>query len=186
MGGGGRGGALFQNFDIIKWMEYWTVFDILQVGYRSWPSVLVGLAFMLIGVSMFVFPRFWEKIPLRGPEFMRRYSAYILTGFAAIWTLFAFVGTYSDYAYAKNEYLQGKAEVIEGTVSNFKPGTNMRGSAYESFCVKDKCFTYSDYEEQAGFNTMTINGGPIREGLPVRVTFVGNTIVKLEVASSTK
>ena len=83
-------------------------------------------------------------------------------------------------------YLQGKAEIVEGAVSNFKPGTHDRGSAFESFCVKDKCFTYSDYEEQAGFNTMTINGGPIREGLPVRVTFVGNTIVKLEVASSTK
>jgi hypothetical protein len=130
-------------------MEYHTIFDMLQVGYRSWPSVLVGLAFMLIGVSMFL-------------------------------------GTYSDYAYARYEYLQGKADVVEGAVSNFKPGTNMRGSAYESFCVKDKCFTYSDYEDEAGFNTMTINGGPIREGLPVRVTFVGNTIVKLEVASSSK
>jgi hypothetical protein len=82
--------------------------------------------------------------------------------------------------------LQGKAEVIEGAVSNFKPGTNERGSAYESFCVKGACFTYSDYEESAGFNTMAINGGPIREGLPVRLTFVANTIVKLEVASSTK
>jgi hypothetical protein len=46
-GGEGRGDALFQNFDIIKWMEYRTVFDILQVGYRSWPSVLIGVAFML-------------------------------------------------------------------------------------------------------------------------------------------
>jgi hypothetical protein len=167
-------------------MEYQTVFDILQVGYRSWPSVLIGVAFMLVTISMFLFPRFWEKIPFRGPEFMRRYFPYLGIGFATLWTLSAFVGTYSDYAYAKNEYLQGKAEIVEGAVSNYKPGTNERGSAYESFCVKDKCFTYSDYQEQTGFNTMTINGGPIREGLPVRVTFVGNTIVKLEVASSTK
>jgi len=100
--------------------------------------------------------------------------------------LFVFVGTYKDYAYAKNEYLQGRAEVVEGTVSNFKPGTNMRGSAYESFCVKAQCFTYSDYGEQTGFNAMAINGGPVKEGLAIRVTFVGNTIVKLEVASSTK
>ena len=167
-------------------MEYRTVFDILQVGYRGWLSVLFGLAFMLMGISMFLFPRFWEKIPFRGPEFMRRYSPHILTGFATLWTLLALVGTYSDYSYAKSQYLQGKAEVVEGTVSNFKPGTNERGSAYESFCVKDHCFTYSDYGEQTGFNTMAIHGGPIREGLSVRVTFVGNTIVKLEVASSSK
>jgi hypothetical protein len=144
------------------------------------------LGFVSMGISMFVFPRFWSKIPFRGPEFMRRYGVYIFTGFFTIWTLLVFATTYSDYAYAKNEYLEGKAGIVEGAVSNFKPGTNVRGSAYESFCVKDMCFTYSDYEEQAGFNTMTINGGPIRQGLPVRVTFVGNTIVKLEVASSSK
>ena len=117
---------------------------------------------------------------------MRRYFPYLGIGFATFWTLSVFVGTYSDYSYAKNDYLQGTAEIVEGAVSNYKPGTNERGSPYESFCVKGACFTYSDYEESAGFNTMTVNGGPIREGLPVRVTFVANTIVKLEVASSTK
>jgi hypothetical protein len=167
-------------------MEYHTIFDISQVGYKAWPFVLIGVALMLVTISMFLFPRFWERIPFRGPEFMRRYGVYIFTGFFTIWTLLVFATTYSDYAYAKNEYLEGKVGVVEGAVSNFKPGTNERGSAYESFCVKGACFTYSDYEESAGFNTMTINGGPIREGLPVRVTFVGNTIVKLEVASSSE
>ena len=165
-------------------MEYRTVFDIVQAGYKSWPIVLIGVALTLTGISMIVFPRFWSKIPFRGPEFMRRYGVYIFTGFFTIWTLLNFATTYSDYAYAKNEYLEGKAGVVEGAVSNFKPGTIVRGSAYENFCVQSNCFTYSDYGEQTGFNTMAINGGPIREGLPVRVTFVGDTIVKLEVASS--
>ena len=43
-GGGWRGDALFKNFDIIKWMEYRTVFDIVQAGYKSWPIVLIGVA----------------------------------------------------------------------------------------------------------------------------------------------
>jgi len=130
-------------------MEYRTVFDILQVGYKSWPSVLIGVAFELAGISMLVFPRIWSKIPFRGPEFMRRYGVYIFTGFFAIWTLLTFASTYSDYAYAKNAYLEGKVGVVEGAVSNFKPGTNVRGSAYESLWVKDICFTYSDYQVQA-------------------------------------
>jgi hypothetical protein len=51
----------------------------------------------------------------------------------------------------------------------------------ESFCVSGVCFRYSDYVVTAGFNQTSSHGGPIRDGLPVRVTYIGNTIVKLEV-----
>jgi hypothetical protein len=44
-------------------------------------------------------------------------------------------------------------------------------------------FCYSDYEVTAGFNNSASHGGPIREGLPVRVSYIGNTIVRLEVSN---
>jgi len=65
-------------------------------------------------------------------------------------------------------------------VTRFKP-MPPSGHAPEEFCVKDRCFQYSDFEVSPAFNTTSSHGGPIREGLPVRVTYVGNAIVRLEV-----
>jgi len=70
--------------------------------------------------------------------------------------------------------------VVEGTVSRFVP-MPVTGHAMERFCVHDTCFEYSDFVITSGFNNTSSHGGPIREGLPVRVTFVGNKIVKLEI-----
>ena len=57
------------------------------------------------------------------------------------------------------------------------------GHAMEHFCVRQACFEYSDFVITAGFNNTASYGGPIRDGLPVRVTYVGNAIAKLEVAN---
>jgi hypothetical protein len=46
--------------------------------------------------------------------------------------------------------------------------------------VQSETFCYSDYGITAGFNNSTSHGGPTREGLPVRVSYIGNTIVRLE------
>lgn len=56
------------------------------------------------------------------------------------------------------------------------------GHAMEKFCVADACFEYSEYVISGGFNNTSSHGWPIREGLRVRATYVGNSIVKLEVA----
>jgi hypothetical protein len=48
--------------------------------------------------------------------------------------------------------------------------------------VESQCFSYSDYGDSVGFSNTSVRGGPIKAGLPVRVTFVGNTILKLEVS----
>jgi len=55
------------------------------------------------------------------------------------------------------------------------------GHAMESFTVSGVPFSYSDYIPKAGFNQTSSHGGPIHEGLPVRIWYVGNEIVKLEI-----
>ena len=54
--------------------------------------------------------------------------------------------------------------------------------AGQPFSVAGRRFSYSDYVVTAGFRQTTAHGGPIREGLRVRVTHAGNTILRLEVA----
>lgn len=78
---------------------------------------------------------------------------------------------------------------MEGSVEQFHP-KSQAGGGYETFKVGDVAFLYSDYESTPGFNQTASHGGLIREGLPVRVTYVfdaessphRNVIVKLEVA----
>jgi hypothetical protein len=58
------------------------------------------------------------------------------------------------------------------------------GHKMESFTVNGVKFEYSDFVVTPGFNNATSHGGPIREGLPVRISHIDNTILKLEVPTS--
>lgn len=57
------------------------------------------------------------------------------------------------------------------------------GKGMERFEVQGRIFEYSDYRVTPGFRTSVCNGGPIREGLRIRVSHSGNLILRLEVAS---
>jgi hypothetical protein len=78
----------------------------------------------------------------------------------------------------------GKVRVVEGIVEHFHP-MPATGHDTERFTVAGESFAYSDYEITGGFNNAASHGGPIRAGLPVRITFVQepsrNVIVKLEI-----
>ena len=71
--------------------------------------------------------------------------------------------------------ISGKTSYVEGTVADLKTVPKM-----ESFSVKGVCFNYSDDVITEGFNNMSSRGGPIRQGLYVRIWYVGNVILKLE------
>ena len=57
-----------------------------------------------------------------------------------------------------------------------------QGHSLESFEVNGHRFAYSDYIVTAGFNNTQSHGGPIREGLQVRIVAVDGRIARLEVA----
>ncbi len=161
-------------------MDYQVVFDITTVVYKSWTFLAYGLIFVAAGVLLIAIrkrlPGWWAKHPRANSVF-----AFFFFGFAVVWTLTSFLSTYHDYSSLSSAKEAGRAFVVEGFVTNFKP-MPVTGHAMEKFCVQGVCFEYSDYVITAGFNNTSSHGGPIREGLPVRVTYVGNSIVKLEVA----
>jgi hypothetical protein len=75
----------------------------------------------------------------------------------------------------------GRATVVEGRVYDFDP-MPFSGHKMECFKVQDRCFCYSDFVVTQGFNQTRSHGGPIYEGLQVRVHHVGSAIARLEVA----
>ena len=155
-------------------MEYTTVFDVGQSGYRQWSFPAFGLIFVTLGIGSVVFRR--QLRSRMAPLF-----PFVFLGFALFWTLAAFVGTVSDYWSLSSALREDRCIVVEGVVSDFHP-MPYTGHQNEWFVVDGKRFEYSDYGAVAGFNNTASHGGPIRKGLQVRVHYVGNDIARLEVA----
>ena len=161
-------------------MSYVVVFDIADAGYKSIGSPAFGLIFVAIGIILVMWRTPFRRWNERGTV-ARLILPFGFLTFAILLTVAAFVSTYADYRAASSARQDNSAQVVEGVVTDFKP-MPAAGHAMESFCVSAVCFRYSDYVVTAGFNKTSSHGGPIRDGLPVRVTYIGNTIVKLEVA----
>ncbi len=161
-------------------MDYKVVFDITEAGYRSWTFPALGFAGVVVGAVLVAarkhFPGVWHKHPRASSTF-----AFSFLGFATFWTAATFLGTYAEYSSLRTARETNHASVVEGVVTDFKP-MPWGGHTDEKICVQKVCFQYSDYTITSGFNNTSSHGGPIREGLPVRVSYVENSIVKLEVA----
>lgn len=159
-------------------VAYRLVFDLADAGFKSWTFLAFGLIFVGLGILHFKYP---NALPFRGPKWMEKHSRYYFLSFALLWTITSFMAVYVDYSAAKRAMASGKVQVVEGLVRKFHP-MPASGHAQESFCVEEACFEYSDFGVTPGFNNTSSHGGPIREGLRVRITYVGNTIVRLEIA----
>ena len=153
--------------------QYNVVFDFTRSGSEWWfPAA--GSVFFLIGGFLI-----WLGRGNRGP-LNRSFVGYTFVGFACLWSVLALSKMIPDYQRARSAYLSGNYSVVQGLVTDFQP-MPYQGHGEECFTVESETFCYSDYEVTLGFNNTASHGGPIREGLPVRVSFIGNTILRLEV-----
>jgi hypothetical protein len=154
------------------------VYDIASAGYKVAGYVAFGGFFILIGIALVVFQRYiirkWHHTTLT-------IFPFVFLGFSVLWTTIAFIITYSEYRYLLKARLDGTATVTEGIITNFLP-MPYNGHALEKFTVSGVNYSYSDYVVTAGFNNTKSHGGPLDEGKRVRITHIGNVIIKLEVA----
>jgi hypothetical protein len=159
-------------------MEYRVVFDVVQAGYKDWTPGLVPLVMMGVGAWMV---RRYARVPMKGIGIFARVFPLVFLGFATLLAVAVFGSALWTYWSLRSAVLSGKVSRVEGVVSDFKP-MPYGGHAMEHFCVGEACFEYSDFVLTGGFNNTSSHGGPIREGVRVRVTHVDGTIVRLEVA----
>jgi hypothetical protein len=163
-------------------MTFETVFDITEVGYKSWWFPAFGLIALAIAGAPLLFPRLsrisrWRLLPDR----WSRVSDWVFLIFAACWTFGAFILTFTQYIAARDALFAGRFSVVEGPVTDFKPMPH-EGHGQESFTVAGKRFSYSDFVVVPGFNNSRSHGGPIDSDIYVRVTYSGSTILRLEIA----
>ncbi len=159
-------------------MNFELVFDADEAGYRQWWFPMFGLIFVVIGLSMLIYQR---KIPSDRRSLRSRVLPYFFTGFAVFWVAITFIGTFSDYWELRHALRSGQFEVVEGKVVDFVP-MPPRGYAMERFTVNGHHYEFADNVITAGFNNTQSHGGPIREGLIVRIADVRGKIARLEIA----
>lgn len=157
---------------------YHVAFDITEAGFRYWWFSASGLAAVVAGLLMV---RWQGRLTQLGAPRARRVFAWFFLSFGTLWTLAAFTGTYGEYRRLVAAVEAGNVAYVEGIVENFVP-MPYSGHSMERFEVEGKRFEYSDYALTSGFNNTRSHGGPIRAGRRVRIGYVGNTIVRLEVA----
>ena len=163
-------------------LNYTIVFTISEEPMPTGPllgGLVIGASLIAISIGLF--------ITRRSSEFARK-ARFYSAGFGI--GIFFIVGVLSQM----KENFDGMAEairaghvrVVEGKVENFHPMPKS-GHDAERFTVQGRSFAYSDYSVTGGFNNTSSHGGPIKNELPVRITYidgnVGRVIVKLEVGN---
>ena len=95
--------------------------------------------------------------------------------------LLGLASLYAEYRGRRERLRRGEFEVVGGVVQNFTPGDTMRHVA-ERFEVAGHAYSYPPYVMTVAFHRTVERGGPIREGLRVRIADVDGKIARLEVA----
>lgn len=161
-------------------MEYIVVFD-LSTQPRPW-HVLISTAVLSLlsdgGVVALITSvlRRRHQPEHNGEEIP---ALLLFLGLALVGLLIPATITY-QHTSLWNAVRQGEGTVVEGYVQSYTPKLVHDHEADESFRVGERTFSYSGYE-MIGFHHTKVRGGPIEEGVYVRVTYVGDTIVRLEV-----
>ena len=162
-------------------MPFDTVYDIREAGCRDSFLVLIGLALMATTAvawsrsktsrtpALALAPRpTWSPSPGFGLVFF---------GF---WTFIAFAATWGEYWHLLRGIRTGAAQSIEGIVMSFQPAATEKGT--ERFSLGGHEFSYSRVATNQGFHTLAADGGPIVDGAHVRILYIGNHILRVEIA----
>jgi hypothetical protein len=157
-------------------VQYDLVFDVGQKTFE-WEGPLIGFVFVAIGLVMW---RSERSAPANARKAKTSLFTRFFLGFSIFWTVSVTGGTLVSYRTAHTAIEEGRYSEVEGVVENFDP-MPYGGHKDESFTVRGRKFTYSDYKITPYFGQTASHGGPIRAGLQVRIRHLGGNILRLEV-----
>jgi hypothetical protein len=158
--------------------QYRVVFDVAAVGYRNWTFPAFGLIFVALALVVLAYRR-WRPAPAR--PLLARVWPYAYLAFAVSWVALALGLSYPRYRRVRAALDSGRFTLVEGVVTHFVPMPR-QGHQMERFEVAGHSYAYSDFVVTPGFNNTQSHGGPIREGLRVRIADVDGEIARLEIA----
>lgn len=161
-------------------MEFVTVFDLGVAGYRGWWFPLIGLFPAAAGALMAFAPALTKKLMgshVRG-RLVRVLGALFL-GVGLLAAVMGFADTYGDYRSLRRALDSGQYRTVEGAVRNFRP-MPAAGWGWETFEVEGVTFRLTTSALNPAFNRTRAEGGPVAEGVHVRIAYVNLDILRLE------
>jgi hypothetical protein len=157
-------------------MHYSLVYDFSSEPFWMWRTSAIGLALVLGGLVLLRL----KARPTWNFARAKPLGAFALL-FGVLIVCWAFPQNYSRYRYLHKELDAGRLKTVTGNVSGFHPMPR-GGHDTERLWVEGVKFSSSDFNEmRGGFNNTSSHGGPIREGLPVRIGYVDGSILRLEI-----
>jgi hypothetical protein len=154
--------------------------------YNLWVSILSFFLFLL-GVAFYVVGgRFSGKSSLLSFIFYLNFRIGGI-GFALAW---AFAGVYIvhgrnvDFDRLLALHSSGQERMVEGVVTNFSPfGPRPHSRPKETFVLNNVTFAYppDDSTTMLGFSQLRSRGGPLHDNVLVRINYIEDRIVKLEI-----
>jgi hypothetical protein len=154
---------------------YHMVYDVRAGGFHVewyWFSPLLVSAAALVRFHFADHRSKWPERPV---------SALVAVASVAM-AVFPIRENYSAYRDLRRAVENGRYAVVEGAVQEFVPGLP-EGHQNEQFRVGTHRFEYSPYLGLTGFRRLRAAGGPLREGLQVRIYDVNGTIARLDTAT---
>ena len=150
--------------------NYRTVFEL---GLKSFPwSTVAHPLIGLIGGLVIL----W---------LLRKKTFYTIVGTAiasisAIIFILALISSVPEFITRRGAYANRKGITVEGVVVNFRQAPEI-GPATESFSINGTSFSYNVLDGNPCFHNAPIHGGPIREGLVVRIRYDETCIQRVDV-----
>ena len=158
-------------------LVYDTAADPLIMEWAG-PLVLIVPGVLLVFAKTFMQRMLPHPIPLTIQVFL----GWCLMAGAAITAAGSYAVASNWHQTVADRLLHGQYDMVEGPVTDFVASMGGKGASQERFVVQGQRFAYWDGENIAGFHHTAATGGPLREGLHVRITYSGATIYRLEVA----
>ncbi|TNE64479.1 MAG: hypothetical protein EP335_07130 [Alphaproteobacteria bacterium] len=171
--------------------ELVVAYDYAAMGFRVGYFFPVFFGFMIVIQMIPLIRRRWFPGSVdAAPKKPRGCFAWL--GLAFFWLAMVAVGSiffgvaYHHHRSNVEDLSTGNYKVVEGIVENFQPMQDRIGS-YESFTVAGVPFRYTEFPDDdtfssaTGFRNASIYGGPMADGIHVRIAYIDNVILRLEV-----
>ena len=159
--------------------DYQLVFDAAANGYQAWRAAILPGCVSVAALIILVLVRSKCSIKAKGTLFYRGIISAV-AAVAALGCVAMLVHTRREYDALRSSLRDRTFQVVEGYVVDFVP-QGADGHPIERFRVNSTRFEYSRSNITSAFHHTAIEGGPIRDGIFVRIADVNGKIARLEI-----